>query len=180
MTSSTRSQNLLDCLQQSIAVGEHDVVKLASLLFVDLACFERFQIQPDGCDGSLEFVSDGVNERVVLLVAAYFADQERRVEHQSEDDQVKKDDSQNEQRDLAPVENNPTHTQRHRERNKTRAQRDEERDGFAATWSYAHHGDCSNISLVCGPTGEAGAPFGTRTTLTKRSLPSRIRNRPPV
>src|SRR5688572_31918063 len=92
MTSSTRSQHLLDCLQQAIAVGEHDVVKLASLLFVHLACFECFQIQPDRCDGSLEFVSDGVNERVVLLVAAYFADQERRVEHQSEDDQVKKDE----------------------------------------------------------------------------------------
>ena len=71
---------------------------------------------------------DGVDERVVLLVASYLADQERRVEHESEDQDVEKDDTENEQRHFAPVEYDPAHVQRDRERDETRAERDEKYD----------------------------------------------------
>ena len=38
----SRPQDLVDCLQQTIAVGEHDIVELASLLFVYISGLESF------------------------------------------------------------------------------------------------------------------------------------------
>src|SRR4029453_10168691 len=36
MASATGSQDLLDCMQESITVGEHDVIELSPLFFVDI------------------------------------------------------------------------------------------------------------------------------------------------
>src|SRR5262249_21285523 len=138
MARSSRAQHLFDALQQSITVSEHDAVKLLPLLFIDFTCLECFQIEPDRRYRSFQLVCDGVDKRVVLLVAPYLANQERRVDDQTENQQVEQDDSQREQHDLRPVENDPANTQRHGERDEARAQRDEEGYRFTTTRLYAH------------------------------------------
>jgi len=67
-----------------------------------------------------------MDERVVLFVATYFADEESRVQDQSKDQDEEKYDPENKQRDFAPVEQYPTDIQRDRQRDQARAQRDEE------------------------------------------------------
>src|ERR1051325_7740801 len=115
-------------MQQSIAVSEHDVVKLETLMFINVASLQGFEIETNRRDRCLQLVRDGVDERVVLLVSSYLANQERRVEHESEDQHVEKDDAENEQRDFTPVQYDPTNVHRDRECNQTRAERDEEHD----------------------------------------------------
>jgi hypothetical protein len=70
---------------------------------------------------------DGVDERIVLLVAPDLTNQESRIENYAEDQHDKEDDAENQERHFTPVENNPTDIQRHGECDKARAQRDEER-----------------------------------------------------
>ena len=128
MSGTSGAQHLLDCLKQPIAVSQHDVVKLAPLFFADVARLQRFEIQTNRSDRRLQLVRDGVDERVVLLVASYLADQERRVEHESEDQHVEKDDAENEQRDFTPVKYDSPNVQRDRKCDETRAERDEKHD----------------------------------------------------
>jgi hypothetical protein len=71
-------------------------------------------------------VRDRIDECVVLFVAAYLADEESRVQDQSEDQHEKKYDPENKQRDFTPVEQYPTDVQRDRQSNQARAERDEE------------------------------------------------------
>jgi hypothetical protein len=73
-------------------------------------------------------VRDGVDERVVLLVAPDLANQERRVEHKPKDQDDEEHDTENEQRDFAPVEYDPANVQRDRKCDQTRAERDEKYD----------------------------------------------------
>jgi len=68
----------------------------------------------------------GINESIVLFVAPYLANKEGCIKDQTEDNQQEEDDSENQQRDFAPVEKNPTDIQRDRKRNQTSAQCDEE------------------------------------------------------
>ena len=75
------AQHLLDRVQQPVAVLEHDPVELAPLGLVELAGLERLQVEPDRRHRRLQLVGDGVDEGVVLLVAADLAHQEDGVEH---------------------------------------------------------------------------------------------------
>jgi hypothetical protein len=52
--------------------------------------------------------------------------QERCVEHQSEDKHDEEDDAEDEERDFSPVEHDPPDVQRDRHNDKAHAQRDEE------------------------------------------------------
>ena len=54
-------------------------------IFRHIARLQRFQVKPDRCDRSLEFMRDGVDEAVVLFAAANFANEEDRVEHEAGD-----------------------------------------------------------------------------------------------
>ena len=83
-------EHLLDGSQQAIGIEQHQVVKLLALRLVHFAALHRFQIQADGSDGSLQFVRDGVDEAIVLFVAADFAHQEDGVQNHSGDDRGKK------------------------------------------------------------------------------------------
>ena len=75
------AQDLLDGGEQPVAVLQHDAVELLALGLVDGARLQGFQIQADGRDRSFQLVGDGVDERVVLFVAADFAHQKDGVEH---------------------------------------------------------------------------------------------------
>src|SRR5690348_10216439 len=63
-------ENLLDSREKPVAIGQHGRVELLAAILVYAARLERFQIKPDGSDGSFEFVGYRVNEGVVLLIAA--------------------------------------------------------------------------------------------------------------
>src|SRR5688500_9103 len=120
------AQHLFDCQQQSISVSKHDVVKLRALLFVNIPRLQCFEVKTNRGDRSFQFMCDCVDESIVLLVATDLSDQESRVEHESKDQNEKKDDPKNKQGHFAPVENYPTDVQRDRKRDKTRTQRDKE------------------------------------------------------
>ena len=75
-----RLQHLLDGGKQTVGVGEHDLVEVLPLFFGDCAALEGLAVEADGGDGRFEFVGDGVEEGVLALVAADFADQEDGVE----------------------------------------------------------------------------------------------------
>jgi hypothetical protein len=81
---------------------------------------------------------DGVDESVVLFVAADFANEECCIENQAKDDCQKKDYAQYEKCHLSPVEQNPTDIQGNCERNQASAQCDEERYRFTSTTSNPH------------------------------------------
>src|SRR5262249_14450940 len=120
-----------------IAVGEHVVVKLPALIFVDVSRFQSFQVEANRSDWCFQFVSDGVDERVVLFVSTNLTNEERRVDDETENDCTKEDYAENEQCHFAPVEDYPTDIQRDRQRHEGRAERDEKGDRFS-TASYAH------------------------------------------
>src|SRR4051812_5907577 len=108
-------------MQKAVAIGQHDAVKLAPLFFVHLARLQSFEIKTDGGDGSFKLVRDGVDKSIVLFVTTYLTHQKSRIQHQAADDRDEKDDAEDEQRDFAPVEQNPTDVERHGQQHQTRA-----------------------------------------------------------
>ena len=71
-------------------------------------------------------MSNCIDERVVLFVAAYFANEESGIEDQSKDQEEKEYDPENKQRHFPQVENDPTDVQRNCQRDKACPKRDEE------------------------------------------------------
>src|ERR1017187_2480061 len=65
-----RPQHLLDGSQQSLAILYHYAIELLALVFVHRSRLQRFQIETDGGDGGFQLVRDGVDEGIVLRVAA--------------------------------------------------------------------------------------------------------------
>ena len=80
-------QDLLDRLQEAVAVGEHDVVELIALGCGDITGLEGFEVEANGSQRRLQFVRDGVDESVVLFVASDLTNQEGRVEDEADDDE---------------------------------------------------------------------------------------------
>ena len=83
-------EDLLDGAEQAVGVGEHDLVELLALGFGDVAALKGFEVEADGGDGSFELVGDGVEEGVLALVAADFADQEDGVEDDAGDEHARR------------------------------------------------------------------------------------------
>ena len=104
-------------------VVEHHAVELAPLLLRQLAALQRLQVQPDRRDRRLELVGDGVDERVVLLVAPDLAHQEDRIEDEARDDEREQDDAEAEQQAFAPVDDDPADVQRDGDRDQADAER---------------------------------------------------------
>jgi hypothetical protein len=117
---------LLDRVQQPIAVLEHDPVELAALVGVELTRLQRLEIEPNRGDRRLQFMGDGVQEGIVLLVPPDLPDQENRVEDHAGDDQQKQDDAQDRQDPHPPVEDNPADIERDGNGDKTDAEDGEE------------------------------------------------------
>ena len=123
-------QDLLDGVEQAVAVGEHHVVELAAALLAHVARLEGFEVEADGGDGRLQLVGDGVDEGVVLFVAANLADEEGGVEDEAGDDDAEEDDAEDEQ--------NPADVQRQRGRHQADAEHQKEGDRFFAATADAH------------------------------------------
>ena len=68
-------RHLLDGGEQPVAVMQHDAVKLLPLALIHGARLQRFQIQPDRRDRRFQFVGDGIDEGIMLFIAADFAHQ---------------------------------------------------------------------------------------------------------
>jgi len=127
-------QHLLDRMDQAVAVAQHDVVELAPRGFAQagIACLQRVQVQADRGDGRLQLVGDGVDERVVLLVAPDLPDQKRGVEDEAGDDGGKDDDAEDQQPRVADVQDDPPDVERHRGRAQADAEGHEKGDGAPA------------------------------------------------
>jgi len=76
-------QHLLNCRQQPITVEQHKSVEVLPLRFRDFSSLQGLQVQPDGGNRCLEFVGDGVDEAVVLLVAPDLADQKDSIQNKA-------------------------------------------------------------------------------------------------
>jgi len=128
-----RLQDFLDGAHQAVGVLEHEMVKIAALRFVHLhlLAFQRLQVQADGCNGRFELMSDGVNEAVVLLVTANFADEKAGVEDEAGGNGSKEDDPEKNANFLSPVEDDPAKANRADDRGQRYPEGEKEYD-FAA------------------------------------------------
>ena len=120
------AQDLLDQVEQPVAVGEHDAVELPALVFGEFAALQRFEVEPNRGDRRLQFVRDGVDESVVLLVAPDFTHEKNRVEDQPADDDQEEDDAEDEQHPGTPVDDDPTDVERDGQGDQARAEDDED------------------------------------------------------
>jgi hypothetical protein len=104
-----------------------------SLDIVDilLPAFQCLKVKANGCNGSFQFVSNGVNETIVLLVTPNFADKKTGIEYQTGSNGAKKNDSEENLKIMLPIENDPAKTDRHRNRGQDYPEGKKESD-FAA------------------------------------------------
>ena len=58
----TGFEDLLDGGEEAVGVGEHDLVELLALSFVDGTALEGFEVESDAGDGGFEFMGDSVEE----------------------------------------------------------------------------------------------------------------------
>ena len=127
-------QDFLDGTHQPVRIFEHEMVEIPTLCVVQvhLLAFQRLQVQANGCDGRFQFVSDGVDEAIVLLVASDFADEKAGVEDEAGGNGYKEDDPEKNANFLTPVEDDPAKANRADDRGQHHAKRQKEYD-FAAT-----------------------------------------------
>jgi hypothetical protein len=124
-------QHLIHGAHETFGIDEHQLIKLATLRFVDLSPLQSLQVETDRGDRRFEFVRNSVDEAAVLLVAPNFADQKDRVEHQAGDDGAEKDDAKKDLQTFAPVEDDPAAAHGSGDRRKDDTEGQEERNRFA-------------------------------------------------
>ncbi len=137
------AQHLLDGVQEPVAVFQHDRVELAPLRLRQrrFAGQECFQMEPNGRHGRLEFMRDGVDERIVLFVPPDFADQEGGVQNQAGDDGGEDEHAEDQGRDLPPGHDHPADVQGRGQRHEGHPEDDEEGDRPAPPRNYRHDTD---------------------------------------
>ena len=110
-----------------------------SLDIVDilLPAFQCLKVKANGCNGSFQFVSNGVNETIVLLVTPNFADKKTGIEYQTGSNGAKKNDSEENLKIMLPIENDPAKTDRHRNRGQDYPEGKKESDFAAAANAHA-------------------------------------------
>ena len=123
---------LLDGREETVGVGEHDLVELLFLVFCRGAALEGFEVEADAGDRGFELVGYGVEEGVLALVAADLADEEDGVEGDSGGNDAEEDDSEDEGEDAALVEDDPTDIEIDGDADEDRPEGDEEGDGSSA------------------------------------------------
>src|SRR6267378_6851496 len=123
-------EHLLDRAKQPIGVFEHDAIEFAAFGFFELPAFESLQVQANGSDGGLQFVRDGVEKTILLLISANFAHEKNGVDHQTRDDEAEENDAENQRDDLTPVEDDPANIDHHGQGNQASAQGYEKCDGL--------------------------------------------------
>src|SRR3954465_14514880 len=89
-------------------------------------------MQPNGRDRRLQFMRNCIDKAVMLLVAPHFAHEKNGIYHHSGNDQSKKDDAEEQQHALTPIEDDPADVESNRERNQANAQAEKERNRSTA------------------------------------------------
>src|SRR5437016_5009688 len=100
----SRFQHLVHGVVEAVSIGEHSGVKLFLLLFAHTARLQSLQIEPDRRDRCLQFMSDCIDEAILLLAAADLTYKKDGVNHKSGDDQRKENDAEDQQRQIAPMD----------------------------------------------------------------------------
>src|SRR5208282_3964463 len=103
-----RFQHLFHGVEQALGIDEHQLIELPPLRFSHIESLQGLKVEPDGRDRRLQFVSNRVDEAVVLLVAANFADQKNRIEDKPGYYGPEKNDAEKNFDACAPVEDDPS------------------------------------------------------------------------
>src|SRR5208283_3569726 len=122
---------LFDDPHEALGIDQHELIKLLPPRLIYLATLQGFEIKTDGGDGSLQFVRDGVDEAVVLLVAPNLAHQKNGIEDEAGDNRAEEDDAEKDLDACAPVEDDPAAAHREGHRRQADAEREEEINRFA-------------------------------------------------
>src|SRR5260370_31267055 len=101
-------------MQQALGIEQHQLVELPPLRFSHFESLQSLKVEPNGRDRRLQFMGDRVDETVVLLVTANFADEKNRIEDEPGDYGAKKNDAEKNLDALAPVEDDPPAADRER------------------------------------------------------------------
>lgn len=142
------AKNLLYGSEEPVIVLQHHAIELLSLLFIDRALHERFEIEANGSDGSFEFVREGVEKAVLPLGAADLADEKDSVDDHAGDHQDEKDDADDEKCWVAAcVDDDPADIQCDGRRDQADAQHQEEANRTASARNLhapviIRHGAC--------------------------------------
>jgi hypothetical protein len=139
LTDFSRTQYLFHRAQKAICVIQHQAIKIAPLVVIQRAPFQRLQVKPYGRDRRFEFMGDRVEKAVLLFVSAYLSHQENRVEDKPGNDHAEKDDAQNQRHHIAPVVHQPYDVEINRQPHQAGAQRNKKCDCPGAA-SDAHGG----------------------------------------
>src|ERR1700733_4831048 len=134
-------QNLLDGAQQAVGVVQHELVKLLPLRLIYFAALQRFEVEANRGDGSLQFMRDRVDEAAVLLIQANFAHEESSVQDHPENNRGKYNYAEEQHDALAPVQDDPAHVKRNRQGHQRYAQ---------------HKEKCNRLSAACDTHGSVG------------------------
>jgi hypothetical protein len=118
--------------EEAVAVFAHDGVEALALLLVAGMALQGVEVEADAGDGGLELVGDGLEEGVLALVAADFADQEDGVNDDPGDEDGEEDDAKEINSKAAAVVMDPGDVEDDGEGGETHAQRDEKCPGAAA------------------------------------------------
>src|SRR6202167_2280590 len=89
-------------------------------------------MQADRCYRRFQFVSNGIDKAVMLLAAPNLMDQETGVHDHARNDERKKNDAEEQQPALPPIEDDPSNIERTLQRHQDDAQEEKEDDGSAA------------------------------------------------
>src|ERR1035438_4020937 len=89
------------------------------------------EIKTEGSQWRLQLMRDRVDKAVVLLIAPNLAHQEASIQNQSRGDGAEEDHAQKYLDAFPPVENDPSRTNRHRDRRQAHAQGEKD-DHFGA------------------------------------------------
>ena len=125
-------QDFINRAHQTISVFEHEPVEVTALDFVNMGLtLEGLKMKANGGNGRLQFMSDGVDETVVLLIAPDLSDQKTGVEDEARGDCAEEDDPEKDANTFAPIEDDPAKADRDRDRSQDDSEGEKEYD-FAA------------------------------------------------
>src|SRR5262245_11913759 len=129
-----RLQYLVYRAVQPFRIRQHDIVETTPLLLAERSRLKGFEVQAYRRDRRLELVRHGVDEGVVLLVAANLENEKHGVDDQPGDDQPKRDDAEDEDTYAGPLgcDDNPADVQGDRCRYEEDAESDEKGDRLLA------------------------------------------------
>ena len=119
-------QQLTDQVVEPLQFVLHRLIKVGSLFIVQLPKLQRFQVQLQGGDRRLQFVSHAVDEVGLPLVQANFFHRQKHVEDHADQDQCEDDraNGQNTPRTALSQQDDPADHQRNVQRHHDHAQRD--------------------------------------------------------